>query len=285
MQVSHAKLVPLKWWDLFFFWNKRCPGTSVFVACWGPTAGAGCFVTVCWSQTAGQVVPVPSRRSGPQWCWGSTWCPVTPQCLWKPFSPAFLKGFAKEKLKKGQSSVISLDFKGISGRAGFGRRVLLLAVSLWQWIIWALGIVLTELSTVSANTSLFISMAIFIPIFINFASVLVLLDGNMAWFVVRPWALGVPVMATGAPHSLMSFSSATLDWHKGTLYRSQGSSPAQTRSPRCTVHPRIYSRDVKKWIPTLVQQFAVQLGNKTMRLLSPVEAYGSYSEMQILTCW
>lgn len=220
MQVSHAKLVPLKWWDLFFFWNKRCPGSSVFVTCWGPAAGATCFVPGCRSRTAGQVVPVRRCRSGVNGGEGYTAPPAvwvspshrvtTPQGLCKPASPAFLNGLAKEKRKEGQSSVISLDFKSASGRAGFGRKVLLSVVSLWQWVTGRVE------HCVSKQVSFHQYGYWSIPVFMKFVSVLVLLDGNMAWFVVRQWALGMPITATGAPHSLMSFGSATLDWHKGT---------------------------------------------------------------------
>lgn len=73
----------------------------------------------------GAAVAVPDARVSPS-------RRVTPHCLWKRLSSAFLKCFANEKLKKGQSSIISLDFKGASERVGFGGKVLLSVVSLWQ---------------------------------------------------------------------------------------------------------------------------------------------------------
>lgn len=129
-----CKISTIKMVRFIFLLKQAMPRHFCFCYLLGPRS---------WGRPLCHCVPEPNRGAGgagAEWWWGSARHPsrpVTPQCLWKPFSLAFPKGFANGKVKEGQSSVISLDFKGAFGRVGFGRNMLLLVVWLWQWIIWA----------------------------------------------------------------------------------------------------------------------------------------------------
>lgn len=142
-------LRPCSWGRQFFRWvpklNRRAGGAGAEGA--SPSSGGE-----WWSRSSGSslgaAVTAPAAALSPSHR-------VTLHCLWKRVCSAFWRALQMKNIIQGRASIMSLDFKGASGRVGFEGKVLLSVVSLWQWIIWASWVLCQRTHLISMNIEAF----------------------------------------------------------------------------------------------------------------------------------